>query len=229
MADDPYRVLGVSKTASDAEIRKAYRKLAKELHPDLNPGDASAEDRFKRVAAAYHLLGDPERRKRFDAGEIDATGAERPEQQYYRQYAGGDGGERYYSSAGFEDFADVSDIFADLFRGRAGRGGGADGFEARGQDVRYHLDVDFLDAVRGAKRRITMPDGKVLDLSIPPGTRDGGTLRLKGKGAPGLGGGPAGDALVEISVRPHALFTRDGDDIVVPSPCSNLQGLAQIS
>ncbi|WP_375565818.1 DnaJ C-terminal domain-containing protein [Oceaniradius stylonematis] len=218
MADDPYATLGVSGTASEADIRKAYRALAKELHPDLNPGNASAEDRFKKVSAAYHLLGDPERRKRFDAGEIDASGAERPEQQFYRRYADADGGGRYDSAAGFEDFADVSDIFADLFSGRSSGGRTGGGVKARGPDVRYHLDVDFLDAARGAKRRITMPDGKTLDLSIPPGISDGGTLRLKGKGAPGLGGGLAGDALVEVSVRQHTVFTREGDDIVVEVP-----------
>ena len=209
MSDDPYAVLGLSKTASDGDIRKAYRKLAKELHPDLNPGDAGAEERFKRVSAAYSLLGDPEKRARFDRGEIDASGMERPEQPSYRHYADNDPSGRYHNSAGYEDFADMSDLFRDLFERERRRGGG----HGRGPDVRYHLTVDFLDAVRGAKRRITMPDGNALDLTIPAGTRDGTLLRLKGKGAPGYGGGPPGDALVELAVAPHPIFERDGADI----------------
>ncbi len=218
MADDPYAILGVAKTASEAEIRKAYRKLAKDLHPDLHPGDKSSEERFKQVSAAYHLLSDAEQRARFDRGEIDASGAERPEQHFYRRYADADQGGRYTSSAGYEDFADLSEVFSDLFGERAARSASGGGFRARGGDARYHLEVDFLDAVQGAMRRITLPDGKSLDLTIPAGMRDGDTLRLKGKGGPGIGGGPPGDALVEIAVGAHPVFARDGDDIVVELP-----------
>ena len=225
MSDDPYKVLGVKKDAAQDDIRKAYRKLAKELHPDLNPGDKKAEERFKKVAAAYGILGDAEKRARFDKGEIDATGAERPEQRFYREYAETPGGRRYRSRAGFEDFADVSDLFADIFRGRDGPTGprGGPGGEqatmwARGRDFFYHLEVDFLDAALGAKRRIAMPGGPTLDVAIPAGTRSGAILRLKGKGGPGLGGGPAGNALVEITVRPHPVFRREGDDIVIELP-----------
>lgn len=221
MSDDPYDVLGVSRDASQSDIRKTYRKLAKELHPDLNPGDKAAEDRFKKVSAAYKLLSDPEKRARFDRGEIDASGAERPEQPFYRQYADADGGGRYYSTSGFGDFEDVSDLFSDLFGGRTDDRGThrrSHTIRARGRDLHYHLDVDFLEAVNGAKRRITLPDGGTLDLSIPAGTRNGGVLRLKGKGGPGLGGGGAGDALVEITVRPHPVFRRDDDDIVLELP-----------
>lgn len=215
MSDDPYSILGVAKDASEGDIRKAYRSLAKELHPDLNPGDAAAEERFKKVSSAYHLLNDPDQRARFDRGEIDASGAERAQQPYYRQYADADGGGRYYSSSGFGDFEDVSDVFSDLFGGRAQ---GRHRVRARGRDQHYHLEVDFLDAVKGAKRRITMPDGTILDLSIPAGTEDGGLLRLKGKGGAGIGEGEPGDALVEISVKPHPLFRRDGNDILVDLP-----------
>lgn len=217
MSKDPYEVLGVSKSASQDEIHKAYRKLAKKLHPDLNPGNAKSADQFKDVASAHDLLGDPEKRARFDRGEIDAAGAERPQQRYYREYADAGGARRYQSSAGFEDFGDASDLFADLF-GRSRAGGGARSAKMRGQDAQYRLEIDFLEAVRGGKRRITLPDGNSLDLTIPEGVADGHVLRLKGKGAPGLGGGAPGDALIDLSVRPHPLFSRQGDDIVIELP-----------
>lgn len=232
MSKDPYQVLGVAKSASQEEIRKAYRKLAKELHPDLNPGDKAAEDRFKEVSAAYGILGDEEQRGRFDRGEIDASGAERQEHPFYREYAGTADGGRYQSSAGFEDMGDFSDLFSDLFGGRArGRGGfgpggpggpgggpGAGGFKMRGADMRYHLEVSFLEAVNGAQKRITLPGGGTLDLSIPAGTEDGAVLRLKGKGAQGMNGGPAGDALVTIAVKAHPFFERDGNDLLIDLP-----------
>jgi DnaJ-class molecular chaperone len=219
VSKDPYEVLGVSKSASQDEIHKAYRKLAKKLHPDLNPGNAKSADQFKDVASAHDLLGDPEKRARFDRGEIDAGGAERPQQRYYREYADAGGARRYHSTAGFEDMGDASDLFADLF-GRSRSGGGARSAKMRGQDAQYRLEVDFLEAVRGGKRRITLPDGNSLDLTIPEGVADGHVLRLKGKGAPGLGGGAHGDALIELSVRPHPLFSRQGDDIVIELPIS---------
>lgn len=215
MSDDPYKTLGVDRTASAEDIRKAYRKLAKELHPDLNPGDKSVEDRFKQVSQAYHLLSDPEQRARFDRGEIDASGQEKPQQQYYRHYADTDRGGRYHSTAGFRDFEGMSDIFADLF----GHGAEGDGrVHARGQDVLYRLAVPFLDAVNGAKRHLDLPDGSSIELTIPAGSKDGTTLRLRGKGRPGFGEGPPGDALVELSVEPHRYFSRDGDDIVLELP-----------
>jgi DnaJ-class molecular chaperone len=221
MADDPYSVLGVAKTASGADITKAYRKLAKKLHPDLNPGDKAAEEKFKQITAAYEIVGDEEKRGRYDRGEIDAGGQERPQQRYYREYAGGDEGARYRSTAGYEDIGAFSDLFGDLFGERGGaRGGGAGGrrFSMRGPDAQYRLDVDFLDAVNGTKTRITLPDGGTLDVTIPPGVTDGQVLRLKGKGNPGMGEGGAGDALIEITVRPHAVFKREGDDILVEVP-----------
>jgi DnaJ-class molecular chaperone len=216
VAADPYETLGVKKDASQAEIQKAYRALAKKLHPDLNPGNKQAEEKFKDVTAAYDLLSDSDKRARFDRGEIDASGAERPRHRSYRDFADSEAGSTYTSDAGFADFDDAGDIFADFF-GREGRRGS---FRMRGQDVSYRLELDFLDAVNGGKRQITLPDGSVLDVNIPPGTRDGQILRLRGKGRPGIGGGPPGDALVEISVRPHPLFSRKGDDIHVELPIS---------
>jgi DnaJ-class molecular chaperone len=211
---DPYEVLGVAKDASQEDIRKAYRALAKKYHPDLNPDDEEAKDRFQAVSSAYDILGDPEKRSRFDRGEIDASGQERPEQRYYREYADAGEAGHYHTGAGFGDFEGFSDFFSDLF----GRQGGGRSFNIRGGDVRYRLEVDFMDAVKGAKKRITMPDGKTLDVSIPEGVRDGQILRLKGKGAPGAGDAPPGDALIEIGIRPHALFEREGDDIVLELP-----------
>jgi DnaJ-class molecular chaperone len=213
LSDNPYDVLGVKPDVSVEELQKAYRRLAKQFHPDLNPGNPQAEEQFKHVSAAYDLLGDPEKRARFDRGEIDASGAERPTQRFYRDFAAG-ADHPYASSAGFDDFLG-DDVLAELLR----RGGRAN-VRMRGKDVHYRLPVDFLDAVNGATRRITLTDGGTLDVTIPRGASDGQVLRLRGKGAPGVGGGPAGDALVELEVRPHRLFKRDGDDIRLELPIS---------
>lgn len=215
MSDDPYKILGIPKDATQDAVKAAYRKLAKDLHPDLNPGDSAAESRFKQVSAAYRLLNDPEMRARYDRGEIDASGAEKPEQRFYREYADQGRAGRYHSSAGYEDFENVSDIFAEMFAGREKHG-----VRMKGRDAVYHLEIAFMDAANGATRRVTMPDGKSLDVTIPAGTRDGSMLRLEGKGGPGIGGGPPGDALIEVAVTPHALFQREGDDIVVDLPIS---------
>jgi len=224
MAEDLYSVLGVAKTASADEITKAYRKLAKKLHPDLNPGDTVAEAKFKEISHAYSILNDEDKRGQYDRGEIDASGQERPEARYYREYAGGPGGARYHSSAGYEDMGDFSDIFGDMFGRGAGMGGrgqrGGARFSMAGQDAQYHLNIPFLDAVNGTKTRITLADGSTLDVTIPPGVNEGQVLRLKGKGHPGLGEGPPGDALVEVGVMPHDVFKREGNDIVVELPIS---------
>jgi DnaJ-class molecular chaperone len=220
VAIDPYEVLGVSKSASQDDIQQAYRKLAKKHHPDLNPGNKKAEEKFKDIGTAYDILGDPDKRARYDRGEIDASGAERPQRRYYRQYAdagaGGAGG-AYSSDGGFADFADAGDIFAEFFRGR---GGTRSNMRMRGSDVSYRLEIDFLDAVNGAAKQLQMPDGSEIKVTIPPGTRDGQVLRLKGKGQPGFNEGAPGDALIEISVRPHSLFTRKGEDIHLELPIS---------
>ena len=219
MSNDPYTALGLKKTATDAEIKKAYRKIARDSHPDLNPGDSKAEAKFKAASAAYDLLKDPKQRRRFDAGEIDASGAEQqPERKFYREYAE-QPGHSYQSSHGYEDFGDMSDIFADILRQRGAQGGHAGGgINARGADVRYMLEVDFVEAVKGGKKRITLPSADNLEVKIPEGTADGQTIRLRGKGGEGYGKGARGDAYVTINVRPHKVFTRDGNDILVTLP-----------
>jgi DnaJ-class molecular chaperone len=220
MNKDPYAALGLTKSASNEDIRKAYRKIARTCHPDLNPDDPKAEAKFKAASAAHDLLKDPEKRARFDRGEIDATGAERPQQQerqFYRDYAEAPGNP-YRSSQGFNDFGDASDIFAEFLRQQRGGPRSSQGFSAPGVDRRFSLEVSFMDAVKGGKTQIQLPEGAMLEVKIPEGTADGQTIRLRGKGAPGHGGGPAGDALVTLSVRPHALFRRDGDDIMITLP-----------
>jgi DnaJ-class molecular chaperone len=216
-ADDPYTILGVKREASAAEIKRAYHKLAKQLHPDLNPGKKTAEARFKAVSAAYDLLSDPEKRARYDRGEIDASGAERPDRAYYRQHADSAQGGRYHADSGVFEEADLGDIFADLFG--PDRGGGArTKFRMRGPDRSFTLTVDFLEAARGAKKRISLEPGHSIDVTIPPGFKDGQILRLAGQGGPGMGGGAPGDALIEVRVEPHPYFRREGDDIRIELP-----------
>ena len=232
MARNPYIVLGLSPTAKDSEIRSAFRKLAKQFHPDRNAGDKKAEEKFKEISAAFDIIGDSERRKKFDRGEIDEEGKEKAHP--YGQWSGRPGAGGYAGGAyrgGFEpggpgagaSFEDLSDIFSDLFGARGGRpgggrNGGASRDKSRGRDLRYRLEVDFLDAALGAKKRVTMPDGRTLDLTIPAGLEDGQTLRLKGQGE--SSGGGAGDVYVDVKVRPHKRFERHGDDIHVELPIS---------
>ncbi len=220
MSDDPYSVLGVSKDATAAEIKKAYRRIAKECHPDLKPGDAEAEAKFKAAAAAYDLLKDPETRARFDRGEIDASGQERPQQQYYREYAEASGNP-YRSGPGFGEQEDMSDIFAEFMRGRGQGGFGQRGdyeFHAPGPNRHYSLQISFLDSVFGASQKLTLPSGDRIEVKIPAGITEGQTIRLRGKGEPGYGDGPAGDALVTVSVLAHPVFHREGDDIHISLP-----------
>jgi DnaJ-class molecular chaperone len=202
----------VDRSASLEDIRKAYRNLAKKLHPDLNPGNREAEARFKEVAGAYDLLSDKEKRQRYDDGEIDATGAERPRQRFYKDYAT-QSDSPYGNASGFADFAESDDILTEFLRQQAHARA-----NARGHDISYRLPVEFLDAVNGGTIRLDLPQGGTLDVKIPPGIEDGQVLRLRGKGVPGRGKGEAGDALVEISIKPHRFFTREGDDIHVEIP-----------
>ncbi len=232
MSTDLYEALGVKKDATDAEIKKAYRKIVKTSHPDLHPDDPGAEARFKAAAAAYDILKDPEQRARYDRGEIDASGQETPQHHFYKQYAGqqgnpyqgGPGGAQGFE--GFEDI-DMSSFFDEYLRGRAGGGGfggggfgsaGGGEFHAHGADRHYRLEIPFMDAVKGAVTRLTLPDGQSLEVRIPQGLRDGQTIRLRGKGSPGIGKGKPGDALITVHVAPHPVFTREGNDIRVTLP-----------
>ncbi|MBL6952302.1 MAG: J domain-containing protein [Alphaproteobacteria bacterium] len=208
MMRDPYTVLGVARDASESEIKKAYHRLAKELHPDLNPDDAAVADRFKEVSAANSLLGDPAMRKRFDNGEIGADGQEKARYRY--EYAGGRGG----PGAGAGGYSS-DDIFGEFFsnmRGARAR----QAAPQKGPDRSYKIAVEFLDAAKGSTRRITLPDGKMLDVRIPAGMVDGKQIRLRGQGDPGPAG--PGDALVEVNVRSHPKFRREESDIHMDLP-----------
>ncbi len=221
MAGDPYETLGVKRDADEKAIRAAYRKLAKRFHPDLNPGKPEAAERFKQINAANDILSDADKRARFDRGEIDAQGNETPRRPTWRDFADAPGREKYHASPGFEtggfDPGDLEDILGAAF-GRGGARPGGRGFAMRGADAQYSLTVGFLDATNGTTRRVTLPDGRTLDVRIPPGVHDGHILRLKGQGHPGHGNAPAGDALVEVTVVPHPFFRRDSDDVVLDLP-----------
>lgn len=214
---DPYQILGVTKSATADDIKKAYRKLAKELHPDNSSGN---EERFKEVSSAYGILSDPAKRGRFDRGEIDADGNERAghDRRGYRAYSSAQGG-----GGGDDSFS--SDDFFDWFGRRRSRpnAGGADagktgGPKTRGADIAYSVSISFIEAATGGKRRINLSNGKSLDVSIPPGAEDQQKLRLKGQGLPGMGGGAAGDAIVEVLVAPHPFFRREDGDIHLELP-----------
>lgn len=224
MAGDPYKELGVARGASQDEIKKAFRKLAKELHPDKNPGNKEADERFKRITAAFDILGDKDKREKFDRGEIDADGREQ-----FRGFGGGgnaggrgpggfgqspfgQGGAR----GGFENI-DLDEIFGGMFGGGRPGGGRGGGFPGKGQDVRATLEISLEDSISGATRRIQFSDGRTLDVAIPKGAGDGQTIRLKGQGMPGRGG-ENGDALIELKLAPHPVFTRDGADLTMDQP-----------
>jgi DnaJ-class molecular chaperone len=201
---NPYEVLGLAQSASQDEIKATYRNLAKELHPDMNPGDTIVEQRFKEVTAAYEMLSDEAKRAQFDRGEINADGSPRMDGMFNRNFRGGSG----------QGGAEFDDIVADLFgRRRRPR-------QSKGQSVTYSVRVPFLEAMRGGVQRIRLHDDTTLDVNIPPATNDGDSLRLKGRGMPGSGGGPNGDAFVEVQIDPHSHFTRDGLDIRIDVPIS---------
>ncbi len=218
MAVDPYEVLGVARGASADEIRRAFRKLAKTHHPDLNPDNKAAEEKFKAINTAYDLLSDPDKRGKFDRGEIDAAGEP-----------------RFTPPPGFTDFGNRRGAF-NQGRGPFGEGFGADEAEdlfsfftqggqrpngpRRGRDRNYSLDVDLMTAIKGGPQRLTLPGGGTLEVRIPAGLENGQVLRLKEKGEPGRNGGLAGDALIEVFVRPHPVFKREGNDLTLELPVS---------
>ncbi|MQX36502.1 DnaJ C-terminal domain-containing protein [Roseospira navarrensis] len=239
---DPYSVLGVAKDASADDIKRAYRKRARTMHPDVNTQDPRAEDRFKELSAAYGLLSDPDKRARFDRGEIDADGHERP--FGFRHHTGGRGGgfgSHFRSAFGggagprgaaggddagmhfrFEDLFKGANSFDDIFaRAQSAKRKGSGGAEpARGGDARYRLTVSFEEAALGARRQISLANGKTLKVRVPQACTGGTTLRLRGQGHASPQGGDAGDALVEIVVRPHPVFSAQGDDIIAEVPVS---------
>jgi DnaJ-class molecular chaperone len=213
---DPYETLGVNRSATDKEIKEAFKQLARKFHPDLHPNEKAVEEKFKDISAANDLLKDKEKRRRFDAGEIDASGAERPQERFYSDFADRP---TYASHAAQDGFASNEDLEEFLERAFAGRGQRSqDTFRARGQDVSYVLPVGFLQAANGAVRSITLSKGKTLQVTIPEGAEDRQILRLKGQGNPGFGGGPAGDAYVELHIEPHPFFLRKDDNIHVEVP-----------
>lgn len=232
MAADPYQILGVPRSASEKDIKSAYRKLAKELHPDRNSDNPKAAERFSDVTRAYDLLSDKDKRAQFDRGEIDAEGNPMGFGGFGGGGFGGGGGQRGFRTEGFggDDGVDLGDIFEGLFGGgrggRAGPGSMGGGFGGgqrtraapRGANVQYRLNVSFADAATLAPQRITLSDGKTIDLKLPAGVEDGTQMRLAGKGEQGPGG--AGDALVIIQVQPHAFFRREGDNIRLDVPVS---------
>ena len=225
MAADPYSLLGVARTADEAAIKKAYRKLAKELHPDRNKNNPKASERFSQVTAAYDLLSDKDKRARFDRGEIDGDG--NPAAPF--GFGGGPGGTPpggfrpgpggFEFGGGDAGGGDFSDLFEGLFGGR-GRGGGGFGRQPqpKGANVAYRLAVPFADAATLSPQRVTLADGKTVDLKLSAGVETGTQMRLAGKGQPGPGG--AGDGIVTVEVQPHRFFTRDGDDVRLDLPVS---------
>ena len=241
MAKNPYTLLGVAKTASEKEIKSAYRKLAKTLHPDVNPGNAAAEAKFKEITAAYNLLSNPKLRKQYDTGQVDASGQQQNPFAGGFRHANAQGG----MNTGFGGFGgmgqdDMADMFSSLFgmnmgagRGRShmrgGMGGGmhGGGFQQRqappqkGADVRYKLKMSLIDALTGGVKDL----GKGLTVRFPKGIKDGQTLRLREKGKAGVNGGPAGDARVKIMVQPHKRLSREGNDLYLSVPISLSEAL----
>ncbi len=212
---DLYKSLGVSKNAAQSDIKTAYRKLAKKYHPDANPGNDKVAEKFKEVSAAYNILGDEKLRAKYDRGEIDENGQEK--------FAHGFGGGAQRGAGGFHEssggFAGADDLFSEIF-GNFRRGGGRSR-AAKGRDRTFGIDVTFKEAAVGGKRRLTLGEGgKTLDVKVPAGITDGKQIRLKGQGEPGVGGGPAGDILINVSVKADDLFVRDGKNILLELPIS---------
>ena len=201
MSKDLYSILGVPRTASEEDIRRAYKRKAKDLHPDLNPNNKAKAEQFKAVSSAYDILGDEKKRRKYDRGEIDADGNP-------SGYQGGPGG----GYGGFSHSGVQGDPFEEILSGMFGGGRRRPGPQ-KGADMRYRVEISFEDAVNGAKRDMTMADGRTISVSIPAGIESGRTMRLKSQGQPSRSGGPPGDALLEVAVRKSETWTRDGNDL----------------
>ena len=224
MAKDPYKLLGVPKTASDAEIRKAYRALAKKYHPDVNK-DPKSQERFKEISAAHTLLSDKDMKKRYDSGQVDGSGQQQNpfgggRNPFNTGFGGmgGMGGRGRHAQMGGQD--DMAELFSSLFG--MNMGGMQGGMQQRrrppqkGADVRYKITLPFVDAITGGTKKLTGG----LTVKIPKGVEEGQVLRVIGKGKPGVNGGPKGDAKVEISIKPHKSLTRDGKKLRLTLPIS---------
>jgi DnaJ-class molecular chaperone len=229
MARDPYDVLGVSKKASEAEIKKAFRNLAKKHHPDTHGNDPKAVKRFQEISAAYEVVGDKEKRAQYDRGEIDEAGQPKGFNpgaggqggwEGFRRQAGAQGGGQgrdfHWSSEGGNFSAD--DIFSDIFGGLGGGGRSRRNQPRKGADIQFETTVSLQEAAMGGNRRVALSDGRQLDVRIPPGVKEGQQIRLRGQGSPGDRGGPPGDALISISIAPHPYLERDGRDLRMDLP-----------
>ncbi len=223
---DPYEALGVAKSASEAEIKKAFRGLAKKHHPDTAGGSAANKKKFQEISAAYDILGDKEKRAKFDRGEIDAAGNPRGFDPGAGGFGGGQGGPRDFhytwtnqgGGPEAEEGFRAEDIFADLLGGFGGRGRGRRPQAAKGDDYLVAITVSFDEAAKGATRRVRLPDGQDVDVRIPVALKDGQQIRVRGKGGPGTNGGPPGDVLLNVSVAPHPFYVRDGNDLRMDLP-----------
>jgi DnaJ-class molecular chaperone len=230
---DPYKVLGVAKDASPADVKKAFRKLAKQHHPDQNPNDPKAKEKFAEINAAYEIVGDEKKRAQFDRGEIDAEG--KPRHPGFEGFGagagpggfrrgGGPGGQHFeFNFGGGAQGFDAADIFADLFSGRGGGGRagfGGGGRQARepGADIALEAAIPLETAIHGGKARVLMPNGRTLEINVPAGIEEGKQIRLRGQGQPSPSGGPAGDALVSVRFEKHGLFRIDGRDLRLDLP-----------
>ena len=231
---DPYQVLGVAKSASEAEIKKAFRSLAKKHHPDTHAGDEAAKKRFQEISAAYDIVGDKDKRAKFDAGEIDESGNPRgfdPRAGGFRANPFGFGGAPGGGASGggdrefhfsWDDRADnaqgfsAEDIFSEMMGGSRGRGRA--NRPARGEDFAVAITASFAESVVGGTRRIVLTNGEQIDVKIPPGLKDGQQIRVKGRGGAGRNGGPSGDVLIQVTVAPHPYLTRDGNDLRMDLP-----------
>lgn len=222
-----YSVLGVEKQASQADIKKAYRSLAKELHPDRNKDDTRIADRFKEVSAAYSILGDANRRSRYDRGEIDENGNDKAP-NFGGGYNRGANGSQHARGNPF-DFGEAESSFSEFFRFTGGNRGrtahtGQGPYQAsnrtKGLDISYEVTIGFEEAITGGTRRLTLNDGRNVDIKIPAGIKNGQVIRLSGQGGPGVGKAPKGDALVEVRIAKHPYYRREGNDIHLDLPIS---------